>query len=442
MTIRRASVMLPASQLEDFPTHLTGDAAADLLAAWTAVWHPAIIHATQQLPGWHPAGEPPDPAVFDGELIVIPSASRQQMPSDWIERVRATSPRNPLPVEARASRAQTIEAILNSAGMQGDTVSAESVADFFALGFAHMQVGLLTRAMRYSSVLDEEQFTSAVLAAAAAAVDAKRDTEREEIGRAFDLLADERNHIYSVDFYVFDITLLADTTLGESLRHKLADGSPTSLLITGQQLEQLAGEHSDTLGELKTRLDAGTASIVGGIFRGGVDANQSPETLLADLTKGQEVARRTVGREFEVFGQFSSDFSPLLPAMLKNLGFIGALHAGFDGGKLPRADQRKTNWGAADGPTIQALSTTPLDISRPETWLKLAERMGDSIAHDHVATLLLAGWPGAACEYFDDMRHAARYGAVLGKLVTLDEYFRETREPDDWTKFVPKEAPV
>src|SRR4051794_7321918 len=209
MTIRRASVMLPASQLDDFPTHLTGEAAADLLAAWTAVWHPAIIHATQQLPGWHPASEPPDPAALDGELVVIPSASRQQMPSDWVERVRATSPRNPLPVEARASRAQTIEAILNSAGMQGDAVSAESVADFFALGFAHMQVGLLTRAMRYSSVLDEEQFTSAVLAAAAAAVEGNREVEREEIGRAFDLLADERNHIYSVDFYVIDITLLA-----------------------------------------------------------------------------------------------------------------------------------------------------------------------------------------------------------------------------------------
>src|SRR3954471_14213767 len=92
MTIRRASVMLPASQLEDFPTHLTGEAAADLLAAWTAVWHPAIIHATQQLPGWHPASEPPDPAALDGELVVIPAASRQPTPWDWVERVRGTSP--------------------------------------------------------------------------------------------------------------------------------------------------------------------------------------------------------------------------------------------------------------------------------------------------------------------------------------------------------------
>src|SRR3954463_13034069 len=199
MTIRHASVMLPARELDDFPTHLRGEAATDLLAAWTAVWHPALIHATQQLPGWHPAGEPPDPATLEGELVVIPSASRQQMPPDWIERVMAMSPRNPMPVEAKRCRAETLEAILSSAGIQSNKLSEETVADFFALGFAHFKIGLLTRAMRYSSVLDEEQFTSAVLTAAAAAEVGNREQQREEIGRAFDLLADERNHIYSVD---------------------------------------------------------------------------------------------------------------------------------------------------------------------------------------------------------------------------------------------------
>ena len=79
------------------------------------------------------------------------------------------------------------------------------------------------------------------------------------------------------------------------------------------------------------------------------------------------------------------------------------MHAAFDGGRLPRADQCKTNWGPRSAASIEALAATPLDASRPETWLKLAERIGDSIAHDHVATILLAGWPGAECEYFDDL---------------------------------------
>ncbi len=107
------------------------------------------------------------------------------------------------------------------------------------------------------------------VAAAGAAVAGNHESEREELGRAFDLLSDARNHVYSVDFYVVDVTLLADSTLGESLRTKLAAGSRTNLLITGQQIELMAREHPETLAELRRSLEAGTASIVGGTFRSG-----------------------------------------------------------------------------------------------------------------------------------------------------------------------------
>ncbi len=441
MTIRRASVILPSRGFDDFPTHLIDEAAADLLVAMTAPWHPSIIHAIQGLPGWRWVDDLPDPATLEGELVLVPSVSRDRMAPDWCDRLLATAPRNPAPLDVALSRQETIAALLYSASIAPDKLSAASVADFLALGYAHLQVELLTRALRYTSVLDEEQFSSAVVAAADAAVASNRDVEHEELGRAFDLLSDARNHVYSVDFYVVDITLLAGTTLGEALRKKLALSSPTNLLVTGEQIEKIAREHSDTHTELRRSLDAGTACIVGGMYRGGLSTIQSPEGLFKELTAGLSAARRHLERDYEVFGQFESDFSPLLPAVLKNAGFRGALHASFDGGRLPRADQRKTNWGAGEGTTIEALSTTAFDVLRPETWLKLAEWIGETIAHDHVATILLAGWPGAACEFFDDLRHAARYGSVLGKLVTLDEYFRETREPDAWTTFCPQEYP-
>jgi alpha-mannosidase len=439
MTIRRASVILPCRSLEDFPTHLTGQGAAELLAAATALWHPSLIHRARALPGQHSTDELPDPTEMDGELLVIPSASRERMAQDWCDRFRATAPKNPPPVDASASRRETIAALLVAASIDSKQVAAESADDFLALGFTYLQVELLTRSLRYTSVLDTDQFTSAVVAAADAAVSGNHVTKREELSRAFDLLADARNHVYSVDFYMIDITLLADTTLGETLRAKLAAGSPTNLLVTGEQIERIATEHPATLAELKRGLEAGTACVVGGMQRGGVWAGQSPESVLDELQAGQQTARRLLDREYEVFGQFEADFSPLLPALLKNLGFRGALHTAFDGGPLPRADQRKTNWGEGEDSKIEALSAIPLDASRPETWLKLAERIGDSIAHDHVATILLAGWPGAECEYFDDLRRAARFGSVLGKLMTLDAYFRDTREPDNWTNFYPRE---
>jgi alpha-mannosidase len=438
MTIRRASVILPCRGFDDFPTHLTGPMAADLLSATIALWHPAILNITREFPSWFPADELPDPASLEGELVLIPSWSRERMPSDWCDQLRAAGPRNPPPVDAVPSRADTIAAMLAAAEIDSNIVAADSVADFLALGHAHLQVELLTRALRYSSVLDTDQFTAATLAASDAAVAGNRELAHEELSRAFDLLADARNHVYSVDFYVIDVTLLARTTLGESLRAKLATNSPTNLLILGEQFEQIAGEHPETLSELRRTLADGTSCIVGGAYRKGAAAAESPESMLEELATGQRSATQFLDRQFEIFGQLGADFSPLFPGLLKNLGFRGALHAAFDGGRLPKADQRKTNWGP-EGASIEALATIPLDISRPETWLKLAEQIGDTIAHDHVATILLAGYPGTQCESFDDLRRAARFGSVLGKLVTLEEYFRETREPDDWTNFFPRE---
>ena len=55
----------------------------------------------------------------------------------------------------------------------------------------------------------------------------------EELARAFDLLADARNHVYSVDFYVVDVTLLAESTLGEPLRSET--GQPVSDQFAGDR---------------------------------------------------------------------------------------------------------------------------------------------------------------------------------------------------------------
>lgn len=441
MTLKRVSVILPGKGWDEFPTHLGNEAAAELLAAWTTLWHPTLLAATGSLPGRHQAEEPPDPASLDGELVLVPRPSRDRMPADWCDRLRATSPNNPPPVETVASRAETIAATLATAGIDPRQIDSNTTADFLALGYAYLQVELLTRAMRYSSVLDTTLFENAVVSAAKAAVAGDQPEAHDELARAFDLLADARHHVYSVDFYVIDLTLLADTTLGEPLRAKLASAVPTNLLIAGEQIDRMAQEHPASYAELQRALAAGTAAIIGGRYQRTPAAYPGPESLLADFQRGQQAAQRHLGSDYSVFGQFGSAFSPLLPELLKGLGFRGAIHTAFDGGTLPRADQRKTNWGADSSSSIEALATAPLDATQPETWLKLAERIGDSLAHDHVATILLASWPGAECEYFADLRRVAKYGSVLGKLITLNEYFSATRQADDWVRFNPRGYP-
>ena len=166
MPIRCSSVILPCQGWEDFPSHLGDQPAAELLAAWTALWHPALLAATGSLPTWHSADEPPEPTTLDGELVVVPPPSRERMASDWCDRLRATSPLNPSPVESVASRSDTIAAVFGTANLDVASVNADWLADFLALGYTYMQVELLTRAMRYSQVLDLQQFESAVVAAA------------------------------------------------------------------------------------------------------------------------------------------------------------------------------------------------------------------------------------------------------------------------------------
>ncbi|HJQ82164.1 MAG TPA: hypothetical protein VJ828_19520, partial [Lacipirellulaceae bacterium] len=356
MTLRRASLLLPCRRLEDFPTHLTGQAAADLLAAWTALWHPSLLNATGRLPGWHPADEPPDPAELEDELVIVPSASRERLASDWCERVSVAGANNPPPVDAVASRQETIAAALAAASIAPDQVAPDVAADFLSLGFAHLQVALLTRAMHYTPVLDDEQFAGAVVAASRAAVSGDQSLAREELGRAFDLLADARNHVYAVDFYVVDLTLLAPTTLGEPLRSKLAGNAPTSLLLTQELIERMAREHPATLAELRRALEAGTACVVGGRADSNSTGWESPESLLAELKNFQVAAVQHLGRECTSFGQFTSAFSLLMPEVLSGMGYKAALHAAFDGGQLPRAPQSKTRWGERDGPWVEALS--------------------------------------------------------------------------------------
>jgi alpha-mannosidase len=439
MPLRSASLILPHRRPEDFPTHLHGDAAADLLSAATSLWHPALIDAIGALPDSRSADDMPDPTELEGELVVLPTVSLQRLSADWCDRMRTTIPVNAPPVVASASRDATIDELLRAAGIDARGIDVDIAADFLALGFAHLQVELLTRAMHYTSVLDEDQFSSAVVAAARAVVGGQLESARSDLARAFDLLADARHHVYSVDYYVVDLTLLAETTLGDSLRQKLASGIPTSVLANGKLLDTLAELHPESLAELHRAVDVGTACVVGGLYDGDALAFASPEGLLEELNAGAAAARRHLGRDYEVFAQFDSTFSPFLPETLAATGFRGALHASFDGGQLPRADQRKTRWGPAPTASIEALAATPLDIAAPETWLKLAERVGDTIAHDHVATIVLAGWPGTQNEYYGDLARAAKYAPVLGKMVTLEDYFRESREVDDWTTFNPRE---
>ena len=84
---------------------------------------------------------------------------------------------------------------------------------------------------------------------------------------------------------------------------------------------------------------------------------------------------------------------------------------------------------------IDALVRLPLDANRAETFLGLPRTLGESMDRDHVATIVFAHWPSQADTFYGDLRRMAAYGAVLGKFITLEEYFTNTASPGELIKF-------
>jgi len=406
-----------------------GDDAHSLLASWSALWHPALIASAGQAPAWRRIEDPPSDV--RERLIVVPSICVQRLPTGFAQRVKDEGG---VLIRKTSSRDEILKAALEPLATPGNaTEGVPCSADFLALGYCYLMIELLTRQMRYSSNLDEAYFKGTVVAAASAAVEGNSELAREKLAACFSVLAEERDHYYPVDAFVLDLNLAANTTLGESLRAELA--GPSSLLIKADLLVEMAAKEPATLAALKEAVESGRVGLIGGEASEDRLPLLTHESLLAELRRGLSQYESLLGRRPAVYGRWRYGLTPHLPGILHKLGFKGALHAGFEEGKVPDGLQFKVRWEGLDGSAIDAIARTPLDASKPQTFLSYATKLGESMDADHVATLCLAHWPGQASPWMDDLRRISRYCAALGKWVTVDEYFAKTDQPGQLDRF-------
>ena len=431
MKYQELLILLPCHSLEDFPTYHEGDDAQSLLASWSALWHPALIASAGKAPTWQRIEDPPSDV--RERLIVVPSICVQRLPTGFAQRVKDEGG---VIIRKTSSREEIVRAALEPLASDGTRSMPATLADdFLALGYCYLMIELLTRQMRYSSNLDETYFKGTVVAAAVAAVEGNESLAREKLAACFSVLAEERDHYYPVDAFVLDLNLAAPTTLGESLRTELSQPTATNLLIKGDLLAELATKEPATLAALKESLAAGRLGLIGGEASEDRLPLLSHESILAELRKGLAQYEALLGRRPSVYGRWRYGLTPHLPGILHKLGFKGALHAGFEEGKVPDGLQFKVRWEGLDGSALDTIARTPLDASKPQTFLSFATKLGESMDADHVATLCLAHWPGQASPWMDDLRRISRYCAALGKWVTIDEYFAKTDQPGQLDRF-------
>jgi alpha-mannosidase len=443
------TALLPCRTLEEAGRVHAAEPAAEILSAWTALWHPTLVGAAGIMPHWAAAETPPDPPA--GHLLLVPPAAEQLLPAGWLGQAEASGA---VVLRNLRRRDEMLAAALRHVeGTQAD-IDPGLTADFLALGFCHLVVEMVTQQMRYMTSLDEASFERELLAAAEAATRGDADTARTKLQAAFDLLHTAREYYYPSESHLLDLTVVAETTLGASLRAALGAGSgeqeagsreqgagskergavadpppptdrplPTNLLLSGRVLEEMARREPESLALVRQAVEAGTAAVVGGEF----DEVELPllplEAIRYQLEKGLAAYQRHLGRRPAVFGRRRFGMTPALPAVLHRLGFSGVLHATLDDGRFPADAPSRIRWEGLDGTAIETLLRVPMDINRPDAFLRLASDLSGSTAGDSAATAILAHWPGQTSTWSSDMQRIARHTTVLGTFVTANDYF-------------------
>ncbi|MGC4002133.1 MAG: hypothetical protein QM811_02865 [Pirellulales bacterium] len=449
MPVAELTILLPCHSFEDFPLYHQGAEAEALLAAWTALWHPTLLAGVNKVPGWARCDDPPED--FAERLMVFPQTSGGELPSGYAKRVkegggtllRKIGTRDELARAALAAFAAMSQPVIAQTATEGEnspeTAAAEPtpidaappaepvlIDEFYALGSAYLWTELLTRRMRYMTLLDEVAFQTAVLDAARASVAGDVDATRTALNGALDQLLQSRNHFYPVDCYLLDVTLVAPSTIGQSLRDELAKEFPTTLLLDGETLAAMAANEPATLALIRARLDAGTLSVLGGDAREGQLPLDDVETILAGLKEGAALFEKHLGRKPQFYGRRRAGLSPILPNLLTGLGYRAAFHVTLDEGRFPTGTCAKISWQGFGAHAIEAVPRVPLDAGEHGPLLNLPEKLGETMDYDHVATLVFAHWPGRTSPYFDDLRRFSSAIQVLGRFVTFQQFMDET----------------
>jgi len=446
MKIEETVLLLPCHTLDDFPYYYEGVEADNILAGYSALWHPQLIAHTGKTPSWQTSYND-DAALLSDRLVILSKVAENDLPGFWIDQARHEGA-TVIPASEAATREEIVSAALavvrESASPDAPTepavVDVELVKDFLALGLCHLLSELLTVQMRYASLVDAEFFQNQLVESASAALAGDTSLAREKLQNCFDSLAQSRDHYYPVDGYLIDLTLIEPTTIGAALREELASDTTRNLLVSAETLQMIADRQPETLRAIREAVERGTACLIGGDAadgapRGDDFAQLDNEAQLRSLRRGAHLFESLVGASPRIFGRRQFALSATLPRLLSGLGYTGAMHFTLDGGRFPEPLQSKTIWEGIDGSTTDAFARLPLDAALSESFLCFSQRMGESMDMDHVAVVCFAHWPGQSSPWFDDLRRIASFSPVLGKFVSLEHFLQETDTPRDHCRY-------
>jgi hypothetical protein len=430
--------------LEDVPSGVGSALSADYLTAWTSVWDPRLLAAFGTVPEWRRS----DSSGLDLEdsLLCCPDVSHAKMDQPLEERLR--SGRNLLVPTGRRTRSQVVSSLLTAFGerLRDATTSVTNTSeaswhavedhacpfleDFYAFGYALLQVQCIARKLRYSFNMDWMVVGDQMLHAARASVKQDADETDRWLAAAFDSLSQERDRYCSQRGHLLDVVLLANTTLGSRLTQALQSDRPLTLHATTQLLDRLKQSNPEAWNILMQRILDETACLAGGLVQEPSGAWWTEDMFIHEMHRAR-AAYDTLGiPPAAVWMQFTPTIANGLASIGRQFGLQGAIIAALGGGAIPKKEHAKVRWqSAGDRGGLDCILGHVYDAANGESLLHFGNEMAKQLDYHQVPTMVMAHWPNATSEAFQDLICASRRTPALGAWTHAQRYFATTSQP-------------
>jgi alpha-mannosidase len=369
-------------------------------------------------------------------VLLIPTVSIWSLHEGFAASAAASSAAM---VSGHADRDEITQRLTAILGLRTDNAIEEWASEFYALGYAWLQVQLLTRKIRYSSNLNAERFESALIKSALAVVADEYETAEVELTTCYDSLMEEKNNYYPVKPDLIDLVLTSPKTLGRSFETEVESSHPSNFYMTGNTIETLAQRNTETTELLRKRFADHSASLVGGNQFELPAPLMSKDSAVNQILQNSRTARQTFETEPKVFLRRRAGLTSGLPLLLEQLDFVGAVHVSFDRGRVPAGSSGTIAWSGPGDSSIMAKTEAPLDASDAATFLDFSVQFGRQLDSAHSATMILVHWPGKTQSTFHDLVRISSRSPVLGTFQTFEDHFDEIYDPGYGDTFLPDE---
>lgn len=446
------SVLIPGYSVEDLPTDLNEEPAASLLNAIAVAWHPALLARSRGIPTFRHAEAIQQ---FTGRhIVLVPQPSEDWLPHDWHNNIRPSvhrvlrqlitrdewlravdelvsefAPSESIPADSKA-RQESENMRPSGNGNSADNGPALSpgpsspiepvlVEQFLAFGIVHVLILLLSRRRHHYVDPDEPSMTREIRAAATASVIGDVETTTLHLKRCFELLQQTRELFYPLNCHLVDLCIPSATSDSRIMARTIASTPQLSLAATTTELVQWAAESPEFATIVRERVESGDLTLLTGHRNEVRSAIGSLSATWTDLRTGVADLRQAFGLQTQHWARRRFGMLASLPMLLRQQGFLSACHFALDDGLYPDRERAHFDWMATDGSFLAASSRIPLAIDSASSFLRLPDRLCESMQDDSSAALFVARLPDLHSPWLTDLRTAMSIAPVLGEFVTI-----------------------